>query len=118
MRVRKVFGGGKVMNEGFDVEEVMCEGVEELRIGYGWEVVDGENEGMREDGEKKKERKSKGERERIGKWEGERMEKGERVGEIVRRRKEIILKEWRKWNEEEKRRGGIVFDKLGKVVEG
>ena len=65
----------------------MSEAVDQLRIRYRWEVLDAENQAIREHRQKKKETKSKAERERIGKWEPERMENGETLPQIVSRSK-------------------------------
>ena len=43
--VGKCFGNGEEMVEGLDVEKVMYDGVEELGIKEGWEVI-GEDNGM------------------------------------------------------------------------
>ncbi len=91
---------------------------DQLRIRYRWKVLDAENQAIREHRQKKKEAKSKAERERIGKWEPERMENGETLPQIVSRSKHIILKHWSKWNEQQKTRAAILFDKFPKLLEG
>ena len=96
----------------------MSEAVDQLRIRYRWEVLDAENQAIRKHRQKKKETKSKAERERIGKWEPERMENGETLPQIVSRSKHIILKHWSKWNEQQKTRAAILFDKFPKLLEG
>ena len=99
LTVRKVFPAAKLINDRFHVQQLMSEAVDRLRIRYRWEVLDAENQAVREHRQKKKETKSKAERERIGKWEPERMENGETLPQIVSRSKHIILKHWSKWNE-------------------
>ena len=50
--------------------------------------------------------------------EPERMENGETLPQIVSRSKHIILKHWSKWNEQQKTRAAILFDKFPKLLEG
>ena len=102
----------------FMYSKLMSEAVDQLRIRYRWKVLDAENQAIREHRQKKKEAKSKAERERIGKWEPERMENGETLPQIVSRSKHIILKHWSKWNEQQKTRAAILFDKFPKLLEG
>ena len=112
LTVRKVFPAAKLINDRFHVQQLMSEAVDQLRIRYRWKVLDAENQAIREHRQKKKETKSKAERERIGKWEPERMENGETLPQIVSRSKHIILKHWSKWNEQQKTRAAILFDKF------
>lgn len=118
LTVRKVFPAAKLINDRFHVQQLMSEAVDQLRIRYRWKVLDAENQAIREHRQKKKEAKSKAERERIGKWEPERMENGETLPQIVSRSKHIILKHWSKWNEQQKTRAAILFDKFPKLLEG
>ena len=118
LTVRKVFPAAKLINDRFHVQQLMSEAVDQLRIRYRWKVLDAENQAIREHRQKKKETKSKAERERIGKWEPERMENGETLPQIVSRSKHIILKHWSKWNEQQKTRAAILFDKFPKLLEG
>jgi len=118
LTVRKVFPAAKLINDRFHVQQLMSEAVDRLRIRYRWKVLDAENQAVREHRQKKKEAKSKAERERIGKWEPERMENGETLPQIVSRSKHIILKHWSKWNEQQKTRAAILFDKFPKLLEG
>ena len=118
LTVRKVFPAAKLINDRFHVQQLMSEAVDRLRIRYRWKVLDAENQAIREHRQKKKEAKSKAERERIGKWEPERMENGETLPQIVSRSKHIILKHWSKWNEQQKTRAAILFDKFPKLLEG
>ncbi len=76
------------------------------------------NQAIREHRQKKKVSKIKAVRERIGKREPERMENGETLPQIVSRSKHIILKHWSKWNEQQKTRAAILFDKFPKLLEG
>ena len=118
LTVRKVFPAAKLINDRFHVQQLMSEAVDQLRIRYRWKVLDAENQAIREHRQKKKEAKGKAERERIGKWEPERMENGETLPQIVSRSKHIILKHWSKWNEQQKTRAAILFDKFPKLLEG
>ena len=118
LTVRKVFPAAKLINDRFHVQQLMSEAVDQLRIRYRWKVLDAENQAIKEHRQKKKEAKSKAERERIGKWEPERMENGETLPQIVSRSKHIILKHWSKWNEQQKTRAAILFDKFPKLLEG
>ena len=118
LTVRKAFPAAKLINDRFHVQQLMSEAVDQLRIHYRWKVLDAENQAVREHSQKRKEAKSKAERERIGKWEPERMENGETLPQIVSRSKHIILKHWSKWNEQQKARAAILFDKFPRLLEG
>ena len=118
LTVRKVFPAAKLINDRFHVQQLMSEAVDQLRIHYRWKVLDAENRAIREHRQKKKEAKSKAERDRIGKWEPERMDNGETLPQILSRSKHIILKHWTKWNEQQKARAAILFDKFPKLLEG
>lgn len=94
LTVRKAFPGAKLINDRFHVQQLMSEAVDQLRIHYRWEVLDAENQAIREHRQKRNAAKNRRERDEIGKWEPERMDNGETLPQILGRSRHIILKHW------------------------
>lgn len=109
LTARNVFPGASLVNDRFHVRQLISVAVDQLRIRYRWEILDAENEAIREHRQKRKNAVSKEERELIGKWEPERMENGETMPQIMARSRHIILKHKSKWNVQQKTRAGILF---------
>ena len=118
LTVRKAFPAAKLINDRFHVQQLMSEAVDQLRIHYRWQVLDAENQAIREHRQKKKEAQSKAERERIGRWEPERMDNGETLPQILSRSRHIILKHRSKWNEQQTARAAILFDRFPRLLQG
>ena len=118
LTVRKVFPAAKLINDRFHVQQLVSEAVDQLRIHYRWEVLDAENQAIREHRQKKRDAKNKEEKDKIGKWEPERMDNGETLPQILSRSKHIILKHWSKWNEQQIARATILFHKFPRLLEG
>ena len=112
LTVRKVFPAAKLINDRFHVQQLVSEAVDQLRIHYRWEVLDAENQAIREHRQKKRDAKNKEEKDKIGKWEPERMDNGETLPQILSRSKHIILKHWSKWNEQQIARATILVQML------
>ena len=112
LTVRRVFPSAKLVNDRFHVQQLMSEAVDQLRIRFRWQVLDEENKAMRAHREKRKSARSKQEREAIGPWEPVRMGNGETMPQIMAKSRHIILKHESKWNEQQKRRAAILFDKF------
>lgn len=112
LTVRTAFPGASLVNDRFHVQQLISEAVDQLRIRHRWEVLDAENKAIREHRQKRKAARSKAEREEIGRWEPERMENGETMPQIMARSRHIILRHQTKWNEQQKARAGILFNKF------
>ena len=109
LTARNVFPSASLVNDRFHVRQLISVAVDQLRIRYRWEILDAENEAIREHRQKRKNAVSKEERELIEKWEPERMENGEAMPQIMARSRHIILKHKSKWNVQQKTRAGILF---------
>ncbi len=109
LTARNVFPSASLVNDRFHVRQLISVAVDQLRIRYRWEILDAENEAIREHRQKRKNAVSKEERELIEKWEPERMENGETMPQIMARSRHIILKHKSKWNVQQKTRAGILF---------
>ena len=112
LTVRNVFPGASLVNDRFHVQQLISEAIDQLRIRHRWEVLDAENNAIREHRRKRKNAASKEERELIGQWEPERMENGETMPQIMARSRHIILKHKSKWNKQQKTRARILFRKF------
>lgn len=110
--VRKVFLRASVVNDRFHVQQLISEAVDQLRIRHRWEILDAENKAIKEHRDRRKAAKTKGERDRIGRWEPERMDNGETMPQIMARSRHIILRHKSKWNEQQKFRAQILFDRF------
>lgn len=112
LTARRVFPRLSLINDRFHVQQLISEAVDQLRIRYRWEVLDAENKAIREHRDRRKAAKTKAERDLIGHWEPERMENGETLPQIMARSRHIILKHKSKWNEQQKKRAKILFNKF------
>lgn len=110
--VRNVFPGSSLINDRFHVQQLISEAVDQLRIRHRWEVLDAENKAIREHRARRKDAKTKQERELIGQWEPERMENGETLPQVMARSRHVILKHKSKWNEQQRNRAKILFEKF------
>lgn len=112
LTVRTAFPGASLINDRFHVQQLISEAVDQLRIRHRWEVLDTENKAIREHRARRKAAKTKTERGLIGQWEPERMENGETMPQIMARSRHIVLKHKSKWNEQQKERAKILFEKF------
>lgn len=112
LTVRTVFPAASLVNDRFHVQQLISEAVDQLRIRHRWEVLEAENNAIKEHRAKRKSAKTKTERELIGQWEPERMENGETMPQIMARSRHIILKHRSKWNEQQTLRAKILFRKF------
>ena len=112
LTVRTVFPAASLVNDRFHVQQLISEAVDQLRIRHRWEVLEAENNAIKEHRVKRKSAKTKTERELIGQWEPERMENGETMPQIMARSRHIILKHRSKWNEQQTLRAKILFRKF------
>lgn len=117
LTVRRVFPGATLINDRFHVQHLMSEAVDQMRIRLRWQVLEEENKALREHRARRKAVKSRAEREAIGQWEPERMANGETMPQIMARSRHIILKHESKWNEQQKRRAEVLFERFPKLKE-
>lgn len=112
LTVRTAFPGARLINDRFHVQRLISEAVDQLRVRHRWEVLDAENKAIREHRQRRKGAKTRREREAIGQWEPQRMENGETLPQIMARSKHIILKHKSRWNDQQKARARILFEKF------
>ena len=112
LTVRKTFPGASLINDRFHVQQLISDAVDQLRIRHRWEVLEAENNAIREHRARRKAAKTKEERELIGQWEPERMDNGETLPQIMARSRHIVLKHKSKWNEQQCERAKILFAKF------
>lgn len=112
LTARKAFPGASLINDRFHVQQLISEAVDQLRIRYRWEVLDAENKAIKEHRARRKAATTKEEREAVGRWEPERMDNGETLPQIMARSRHIILKHVSKWNEQQRARAKILFEKF------
>lgn len=109
LTVRNVFPKAKLINDRFHVQQLVSEAIDQMRIGYRWEVLAQENKAIKEHRAKRKAAHTRAEKDLIGKWEPLRMENGETRPQIMARSRHIILMHESKWNEQQKARAAILF---------
>lgn len=117
LTVRTSFPAAKLINDRFHVQQLMSEAVDQMRIRYRWEVLDNENKDIKEFREKRSKCKNKQEREALGQWKPKVMENGETMPQIMARSRHIILKHESKWNEQQRIRAKILFEKFSDLGE-
>ena len=109
LTVRNVFPQAKLINDRFHVQQLVSEAIDQMRIGYRWEVLAQENKAIKEHRAKRKAAHTRAEKDLIGEWEPQRMENGETRPQIMARSRHIILMHKSKWNEQQKARATILF---------
>lgn len=109
LTVRNVFPKAKLINDRFHVQQLVSEAIDQMRIGYRWEVLAQENKAIKEHRAKRKAAHTRAEKDLIGEWEPLRMENGETRPQIMARSRHIILMHESKWNEQQKARAAILF---------
>lgn len=112
LTVRRTFPAASLINDRFHVQQLISAAVDQLRIRHRWEVLDDENKAIKEHREKRKAARSETGRAMIGQWEPQRMSNGETLPQIMARSRHIILKHKSKWNEQQKIRAAILFEKF------
>lgn len=95
----------------------MSDAVDQMRVRLRWQVLEEENKALREHRARRKATKSRAEREAIGLWEPCRMANGETLPQIMARSRDIVLKHESKWNGQQKRRVGVLFECFPKLKE-
>lgn len=109
LTVRTMFHNAMLINDRFHVQQLVSETIDQMRIGYSWEVLAQENKAIREHRAMRKAAHTRAEKELIGEWEPVRMENGETRPQIMARSRHIILMHRSKWNEQQQARAKILF---------
>ena len=112
LTVRTAFPAAKLVNDRFHVQQLMSEAVDQLRIRHRWEVLDQENQAIKEHRAKRKACRNSQERDLLGRWTPCLMENGETMPQIMARSRHVILKHKSKWNEQQSIRAKILFEKF------
>lgn len=109
LTVKNVFSQAMLINDRFHVQQLVAEAIDQMRIGYRWEVLAEENKAIKEHRAKRKAAHTRAEKDLIGEWEPMRMENGETRPQVMARSRHIILMHESKWNEQQKARAAILF---------
>ena len=109
LTVRTVFPKAMLINDRFHVQQLVTDAIDQMRIGFRWQVLAEENKAIREHRAKRKAAHTRAEKDLIGEWEPQRMENGETRPQIMARSRHIILMHKTKWNAQQQTRAGILF---------
>lgn len=117
LTVRTVFPKAMLINDRFHVQQLVTDAIDQMRIGFRWEVLAQENRAIREHRAKRKAVHTRAEKDLIGDWEPERMENGETKPQIMARSRHIILMHKSKWNAQQQARATILFRMFPRLEE-
>jgi len=117
LTVRTVFPKAMLINDRFHVQQLVTDAIDQMRIGFRWEVFAEENKAIREHHAKCKAAHTRAEKDLIGEWEPQRMENGETKPQIMARSRHIILMHKTKWNAQQQARAAILFRMFPKLEE-
>ena len=112
---KTTFPSATLINDRFHVQQLMNEAVDQLRIAYRWEVLERENEEIRQYREKRKAAISKEERDLIGKWVPKRYSNGETLPQILAKGRHVLRKHKSKWNEQQQQRAQVLFEQFPRL---
>ena len=115
LTVRAVFPKATLINDRFHVQRLVTDAIDQMRIGFRWEVLAEENKAIREHRARRKAVHTRAEKDLIGEWEPERMENGETRPQVMARSRHIILMHKSKWNEQQQARAAILFRMFPKL---
>ena len=115
LTVRAVFPKATLINDRFHVQRLVTDAIDQMRIGFRWEVLAEENKAIREHRARRKAAHTRAEKDLIGEWEPERMENGETRPQVMARSRHIILMHKSKWNEQQQARAAILFRMFPKL---
>ena len=115
LTVRAVFPKATLINDRFHVQRLVTDAIDQMRIGFRWEVLAEENKAIREHRARRKAVHTRAEKDLIGDWEPERMENGETRPQVMARSRHIILMHKSKWNEQQQARAAILFRMFPKL---
>ena len=117
LTVRTVFPKAMLINDRFHVQQLVTDAIDQMRIGFRWQVLAEENKAIKEHRAKRKAVHNRAEKELIGEWEPVRMENGETKPQIMARSRHIILMHKTKWNTQQQERAAILFMMFPKLEE-
>lgn len=117
LTVRTVFPKAMLINDRFHVQQLVTDAIDQMRIGFRWQVLAEENKAIKEHRAKRKAVHTRAEKELIGEWKPVRMENGETKPQIMARSRHIILMHKTKWNTQQRERATILFRMFPKLEE-
>ena len=117
LTVRTVFPKAMLINDRFHVQQLVTDAIDQMRIGFRWQVLAEENKAIKEHRAKRKAVHTRAEKNLIGEWEPVRMENGETKPQIMARSRHIILMHKTKWNTQQQERAAILFRMFPKLEE-
>lgn len=117
LTVRTVFPKAMLINDRFHVQQLVTDAIDQMRIGFRWQVLAEENKAIKERRAKRKAVHTRAEKDIIGEWEPVRMENGETKPQIMARSRHIILMHKTKWNTQQQERAAILFRMFPKLEE-
>ena len=109
LTVRTVFPKAMLINDRFHVQQLVTDAIDQMRIGFRWEVLAEENKAIREHRARRKAAHTREEKDLVGDWKPQRMENGETKPQIMARSRHIILMHKSKWNAQQQARAAILF---------
>ena len=117
LTVRTVFPKAMLINDRFHVQQLVTDAIDQMRIGFRWQVLAEENKAIKEHRAKRKAVHTRAEKDLIGEWEPVRMANGETKPQIMARSRHIILMHKTKWNTQQQERAAILFRMFPKLEE-
>ena len=117
LTVKTVFPKATLINDRFHVQQLVTDAIDQMRIGFRWQVLAEENKAIKEHRAKRKAVHTRAEKDLIGEWEPVRMENGETKPQIMARSRHIILMHKTKWNTQQQERAAILFRMFPKLEE-
>jgi transposase len=117
LTVRTVFPKAMLINDRFHVQQLVTDAIDQMRIGFRWQVLAEENKAIREHRAKRKAAHTRAEKGLVGEWEPKRMENGETKPQIMARSRHIILMHKTKWNAQQQARAAVLFRMFPKLEE-
>jgi len=115
LTVKTVFPKAMLINDRFHVQQLVTDAIDQMRIGFRWEVLAEENKAIREHRARRKAARTRAEKDLVGEWEPERMENGETRPQVMARSRHIILMHKSKWNIQQQARAAILFGMFPKL---
>ena len=115
LTVRTVFPKAMLINDRFHVQQLVTDAIDQMRIGFRWQVLAEENKAIKEHRAKRKAVHTRAEKNLIGEWEPVRMENGETKPQIMASSRHIILMHKSKWNIQQQARADILFGMFPKL---
>jgi hypothetical protein len=104
LTVRAVFPKAMLVNDRFHVQQLVTDAIDQMRIGFRWQVLAQENRVIREHRSRRKAVHTGAEKDLIGEWEPERMKNGETRPQIMARSRHIVLMHKSKRNAQQQAR--------------